>query len=64
MKTVIIGDQGVDWTDNPRPLTKDETAQIHAAGYGLEGIKLHRQFTNSTLRAALHAVKALQGRGA
>ncbi len=28
MKVEIIGDPGIEWTDNPRSLTKDETDQI------------------------------------
>ena len=59
MQTEIIGDKGVDWTDNPRTLTTDEAAQIKAVGR-LRGIKLHRQFTSSTLLAAKRAVEALQ----
>lgn len=59
MQFEIIGDTGVEWTDNPRALTTDETAQIKAVGR-LAGIKLHRQFTNSTLLAAKNAVEALQ----
>jgi len=60
MNVEIVGDKGTEWTDNPRALTKDETAAINAAGY-LEGVKLHRQFTNSTLAAAVSAVKSIQG---
>jgi hypothetical protein len=62
MKTVIIGNPGIEWTDNPRALTKDEGDQIKALGR-LDGIKLHRQFTSSTLLAANNAVAALQGWG-
>lgn len=59
MKFEIMGNPGKEWTDNPRALTKDETAQIKALGR-LDGIKLHRQFTNSTLLAAKNAVEAIQ----
>jgi len=59
METIVIGDAGVDWIDTPRALTNDETAAINAVGY-LQGIKLHRQFTHSTLRAAVAAVKSIQ----
>jgi len=63
MKIEIIGDPGTEWTDTPRALTKNETDQIKAAGR-LDGIKLHRQFTNSTLLAAKNAVEAIQKWGA
>jgi hypothetical protein len=59
MKIEIIGDHGTEWTDAPRALTKDEIDQIKVVGR-LDGIKLHRQFTNSTLLAAKNAVEAIQ----
>ena len=58
MQTVIIGDKGTEWTENPRTLTDDEATQIKAMGR-LEAVKMHRQITSSTLRAALNAVSAL-----
>ena len=51
--------KGMDWTDNPRDVTREEAAQIKAVGR-LDGIKLHRQLTNSTLSAAMRAVEKLQ----
>ena len=59
MQIEIVGDKGIEWTDTPRALTDDEAAKIKAAGR-LDGIKLHRQFTKSTLLAAKNAVEALQ----
>jgi hypothetical protein len=58
MQTVVIGDQGTEWTDNPRDLMSFEVDKIKAISF-LEGVKLHRQWTNSTLTAATRAVKAL-----
>ena len=59
MQIEIIGDKGTEWTDSPRPVTQAEAAQIKAATR-IDGIKLHRQFTNSTLRAAHIVVSELQ----
>ena len=59
MQTRVIGDQGTEWTDNPRVLASAEAEQIKAVSF-LDGVKLHRQFTNSTLAAATRAVRQLR----
>jgi hypothetical protein len=58
MEIEIIGDAGTDPTDTPRDLSPDEAACIVAAGR-LNGIKIHRQLTSSTLPAAIRAVDQL-----
>lgn len=55
MEVEIIGSSGTEWTDNPRALTQNEIDQIAKVGR-LEGIKLHRTFTQSTLAAAVREV--------
>jgi len=59
MKVEIIGNPGTEWTDNPRSLTKDEVNQIKALGY-LDGVKMHRKLTKSTLSVAATIVRAIQ----
>lgn len=55
MQVEVVGDPGIEWTDNPRMLTQNEIDQIAKVGR-LEGIKLHRTFTRSTLAAAAREV--------
>jgi hypothetical protein len=58
MKIEIIS-KAPEFTDHPRMLTEDERQRVRSASR-LEAIKLHRQLTNSTLRAAIEAVDALR----
>lgn len=59
MKTVIVGDPGVEWTNNPRALTNAEKEQIKQLTY-VGGVKLHRELTKPTLKAASQAVNAIR----
>jgi hypothetical protein len=59
METEIIGEPGTAWTDAPRELTREERQEI--AGLSrVDGVKLHRALTRSTLAAAVRVVDALQ----
>jgi len=59
MEMEIVGaDIATEWTDTPRALTDGEKHQVCAAGR-LNGIKLHRQLTSSSLKAAISAVDAI-----
>lgn len=55
---VVLPDGYVPDTDTPRALTLGEAADIIQAGR-LNGIKLHRRMTRSTLRAAVREVDAV-----
>jgi hypothetical protein len=55
----LSGDPWVSFTDSPGDLTIGEAAAILEAGR-LAGITLHREWTRSTLAAAVKAVDALQ----
>ena len=59
MEREVIGDVGTEWTDSPRDLSVIEAVAIRQAGR-LEGVKLHRHLTNSTLAAAVRIVDAIQ----
>ena len=56
----MVGNPGTSRTDNPRQLTADEERIIWQSGR-LDAIKLHRQWTNSTLGAAVRCVDAIRG---
>lgn len=58
MDVEIIGDSGTEWTDNPRALTQNEIDQIARVGR-IEGIKLHRTFTQLTLKAAVRELNLI-----
>jgi hypothetical protein len=61
-----VRDEGTAWTDAPRTLSPHEVQQMkealqspqqgHLAGGRIAAIRLHRQLTNSTLRAAIRCV--------
>lgn len=51
----VVGD-ATPHTDTPRDMTDAEKAEVRRAGR-LEGIKLHRAWTHSTLRAAIRRVE-------
>ncbi len=55
---VVLPDGYVPDTDTPRALTPSEVADIMQAGR-LNGVKLHRRLTYSTLRAAVREVDAI-----
>ena len=59
MECEVIGDAGTEWTNSPRDLSANETAYILQASR-LEGVRLHRHLTQSTLAAAVRIVDAIQ----
>ena len=55
---VVLPKGYVEATNTPRQLTDTERQEIKAAGR-LSGIKLHRQWTNSTLHVAILCVDTI-----
>lgn len=57
---VDIQSRGAQFTEEPRALTVYEAQRIRQSSR-LDGVKLHREWTHSTLAAAVRVVDALQG---
>lgn len=59
MHLEILSD-ALEFTDSPRALTAYEQQRIRQSSRR-DGIKLHREWTRSTLKAAIREVDALNG---